>query len=80
MGDDDACHFNVQCWMFFAQVFFSFLVILFCMLMIFVKNEQVEVYLPLMTSTASVWVPTPTIPRRIKRERSGGDNPSEGTS
>ena len=58
------CHYNYQCAMFTAQVFFSFIVMMFCMAMIFWKDGQLEVFLPLLTSTASVWVPSPQVPRK----------------
>jgi hypothetical protein len=59
MGD---CHFNMECAMWIAQVSMSFLLILFCMLMIGLNQGSLEVYLPLITSTAAVWVPTPKTP------------------
>ena len=58
------CHFNMACWMFFAQVVFSLIVILFCMGMIAFDDGKLEVFLPLLTSTASVWVPSPTLPKK----------------
>ena len=39
-------------------------VMAFCMCMIAFNDGKLEVFLPLMTSTASVWVPTPTPPSR----------------
>ena len=56
------CHFNMECAMWVAQVCMSFVLILFCMLMIGLKQGALEVYLPLITSTAAVWVPTPKTP------------------
>ena len=61
---DEKCHFNMACSMFVAQIAVSVLVITFCMCMIAFREGKLEVFLPLMTSTASVWVPTPTPPSR----------------
>lgn len=58
------CHFNVQCWMFFAQVIFSLITVIFCMCMIAFEDGKLEVFLPLLTSTVSVWVPSPSPPKR----------------
>ena len=62
------CHFNMECAMWLAQLVFSLLVIVFCMLMIGVKQGALEVYLPLITSTAAVWVPNPKTPSFKPRE------------
>jgi hypothetical protein len=64
MTDDAQCHFNMQCWMFFAQILVSMTLIVFCMIMVATKEGPLEVYLPLITSTASVWVPSPSPPKR----------------
>ena len=56
------CHFNMECAMWMAQLVFSLVVIVFCMLMIGVRGGALEVYLPLITSTAAVWVPAPNAP------------------
>ena len=56
------CHFNMECAMWLAQLVFSLLVIVFCMLMIGLRGGALEVYLPLITSTAAVWVPNPKTP------------------
>lgn len=61
MGD---CHFNMECAMWIAQLLISFIVIVFCMLMIAVNHGALEVYLPLITSTAAVWIPSPKTPTR----------------
>lgn len=61
---DDACHFNMQCWMFFAQILVCMTLMVFCMIMIAINDGPLEVYLPLITSTASVWVPSPAPPKR----------------
>lgn len=61
----DQCHFNIQCATWFSQIMVSFFVLAFCACMIAFKNGQLEVYLPLMTSTASVWVPTPKAPKKV---------------
>ena len=62
------CHFNMECAMWLAQLVFSLLVIVFCMLMIGLKQGALEVYLPLITSTAAVWVPNPKTPSFKPRE------------
>ena len=64
MVDEDNCHFNMGCWMFFAQVIFSLLTVLFCMAMIAFEDGKLEVFLPLLTATTSVWVPSPTPPKK----------------
>ena len=61
MGD---CHFNMECAMWIAQLLISFIVIVFCMLMIAINKGALEVYLPLITSTAAVWIPSPKTPTR----------------
>ena len=67
MVDTDTCHFNFQCALFCAQVLFSFLMMLFCMLMIGLQGGQLEVYLPLLSSVAAVWLPNPAPPRPSAR-------------
>ena len=62
--DGQQCHFNMACAMFFAQIVVSIMVMAFCMCMIAFNEGKLGVFLPLMTSTASVWVPTPTPPSR----------------
>ena len=64
MVDGQQCHFNMACAMFFAQIVVSIMVMLFCMCMIALNDGKLEVFLPLMTSTASVWVPAPSPPSR----------------
>ena len=64
MADKNECHFNMACAMFFAQIVVSIMVMAFCMCMIALNDGKLEVFLPLMTSTASVWVPTPSPPSR----------------
>ena len=59
-------HFNMECAMWIAQLTFSLLVLIFCMLMIGVRGGALEVYLPLITSTAAVWVPAPKTPTFTK--------------
>ena len=56
------CHSNMECAMWLAQLGFSLLVIVFCMLMIGLRGGALEVYLPLITSTAAAWVPNPKTP------------------
>jgi len=59
--------------MWIAQLLISFIVIVFCMLMISLNHGALEVYLPLITSTAAVWIPSPKTPTRnvptVKTER-----------
>ena len=50
--------------MWIAQLLISFIVIVFCMLMIAINKGALEVYLPLITSTAAVWIPSPKTPTR----------------
>ena len=64
MVDEDKCHFNMSCWMFFAQVVFSLITVLFCMSMIAFENGKLEVFLPLLTATTLVWVPSPSPPKK----------------
>ena len=64
MVDDDSCHFNMACWMFFAQCLFSLITVLFCMSMIAFEDGKLEVFHPLLTATTSVWVPSPSPPKR----------------
>ena len=71
MVDQEACHFNFQCALCCAQVLFSFVMMLFCMLMVGFRNGALEVYLPLLSSVAAVWLPTPSPPRRITNDRVG---------
>ena len=63
----DTCHFNFQCALFCAQVLFSFTMLLFGMCMIAFKNGQLEVYLPLLSTTAAVWLPNPVPPQFKKK-------------
>ena len=64
MVDEDNCHFNMGCWMFFAQVIFSLITVLFCMAMIAFEDGKLEVFLPLLTATTSAWVPSPSPPKK----------------
>lgn len=74
-SDSDQCHFNMACWYFFAQVIFSLITVLFCMCMIAFEDAKLEVFLPLLTSTVSVWIPSPTPPKKTV----GGSPPSSPT-
>jgi hypothetical protein len=47
-----------------AQVVFTMTIMLFFMFMIAFRGGQLEVYLPLLTSSASVWMPSPGIPKK----------------
>ena len=59
----EACHFNRTCATWYAQIMTTFMVLTFCMCMIAFKDGQLEVYLPMITSTAAVWVPQPKAPK-----------------
>ncbi len=62
--DFPKCSYSMECAAFAAQFITSMALILFCMLMIALRNGQLEVYLPLITSTAAIWVPNPKAPTR----------------
>jgi len=62
--DFPRCSYSMECAAFAAQFITSMALILFCMLMIALRNGQLEVYLPLITSTAAIWVPNPKAPTR----------------
>ncbi len=59
----DKCY-SAECAAFAAQFVTSFVLILFCMLMIAFRSGSLEVYLPLISSTAAIWVPNPKVPTR----------------
>lgn len=60
------CHYNAVCAFFAAQVLFSFTAMIFCMAMI-VDNRDTSVFLPILTSVISVWMPAPVIPKKKPR-------------
>ena len=55
------CHYNTQCVMFTAQVLFSVMTMAFCMVMIS-QDCEMQVFLPILISIVSVWMPTPAVP------------------
>ena len=63
----DKCY-SAECAAFAAQFITSFVLILFCMLMIAFRSGSLEVYLPLISSTAAIWVPNPKAPTRSLRD------------
>lgn len=63
----DRCY-SAECAAFAAQFITSFVLILFCMLMIAFRSGSLEVYLPLISSTAAIWVPNPKAPTRSLRD------------
>ena len=73
------CHYNAQCAMFTAQVVFSFTAMVFCMVSIVNGDDrELQVFLPILSGIVSVWMPTPSVPR--KRGGEGRDPPSPGDS
>jgi hypothetical protein len=67
MIKSDRCY-SAECAAFAAQFVTSFVLILFCMLMIAFRSGSLEVYLPLISSTAAIWVPNPKAPTRTLRD------------
>ena len=57
------CHYNAHCAFFAAQVLFSFVTMVFVMAMLF-NGQDTGVYLPILSSVVSVWMPSPSIPKR----------------
>lgn len=60
---DTYCHYNAQCAMFAAQVLFSVMTMAFCMAMIS-QDRETQVFLPILISIVSVWMPAPAVPNR----------------
>jgi hypothetical protein len=60
---DSYCHYNAQCAMFASQVLFSFMTMAFCMAMIS-QDRETQVFLPILISIVSVWMPAPAVPNR----------------
>ena len=70
------CHYNAQCAMFTAQVVFSFTAMVFCMVSIVNGGDrELQVFLPILSGIVSVWMPTPSVPRK----RSTGPGPGDVT-
>ena len=57
------CHYNAHCAFFTAQVLFSFTTMVFVMAMLF-NGQDTGVYLPILSSVVSVWMPSPSIPKK----------------
>lgn len=57
------CHYNAHCAFFAAQVLFSFTTMVFVMVML-LNNKDTGVYLPILSSVVSVWMPSPSVPKR----------------
>lgn len=68
--------------MFFAQVLFSFVTMAFCMSMIFISSnsETTAVFLPILSSVVSVWMPSPKVPpRAFNKDKPPSPTPSLNT-
>ena len=75
------CHYNAQCAMFAAQVVFSFMSMVFCMVSIVNGgNRELQVFLPILSGIVSVWMPTPSVPRRRGEGGRGDTTPPAGES
>ena len=57
-------YFTMTCAQWVAQVVFTLAMMFFCMFMIAFREGPLEVYLPLLTSSASIWMPSPGIPKK----------------
>jgi hypothetical protein len=60
------CDFSMTCVHWLAQVVFSLSLMLFFMFMIGFRDGKLEIFLPLLASIASVWMPSPGIPKITK--------------
>ena len=60
----ECANFKMTCAHWIAQVVFTMTIMLFFMFMIAFREGRLEVYLPLLTSSASVWMPSPGIPKK----------------
>jgi hypothetical protein len=67
----ECVEFKMTCAHWLAQVIFTLTMMLFFMFMIAFKDGRLEVYLPLLTSTAAYWMPSPGIPKK----KGGGSSP-----
>lgn len=63
MAISETCHFNMACASYFGQLLVSLIILVFCMSMVAYKDGKLEVYLPMITSTAAVWIPAPAVPK-----------------
>ena len=64
MGDSPCPNFTMTCAHWAAQVVFTLAMMFFFMFMIAFREGPLEVYLPLLTSAASLWMPSPGVPKR----------------
>lgn len=64
MADKPCPNFTMTCAHWVAQVVFTLTMMFFFMFMIAFRDGPLEVYLPLLTSAASLWMPSPGIPKR----------------
>ncbi len=61
---EHACHFNRECWQFFAQLMFSLFLMAFAVGMVVKSpNDKLEIYLPIITGVAATWAPNPQMPK-----------------
>jgi hypothetical protein len=64
MANTPCPNFTMTCAHWAAQVVFTLAMMFFFMFMIAFRDGPLEVYLPLLTSAASLWMPSPGIPKR----------------
>ena len=64
MGEKQCPYFTMTCAQWVAQVVFTLAMMFFFMFMIAFREGPLEVYLPLLTSSASLWMPSPGIPKK----------------
>ena len=64
MAEKSCPYFTMTCAQWVAQVVFTLAMMFFFMFMIAFREGPLEVYLPLLTSSASIWMPSPGIPKR----------------
>jgi hypothetical protein len=55
--------------LFYSQLSISVLGIVFCGTMMIVKNENVNIYLPIFTSLIFAWIPSPVNNHQISTEK-----------
>ena len=74
MDNMECANFKMTCAHWIAQVVFTMTIMLFFMFMIAFREGRLEVYLPLLTSSASVWMPSPGIPKKKPLVSNPGSN------
>ena len=77
MVEGQCPYFTMTCAQWVAQVVFTLTMTFFFMFMIAFRGGPLEVYLPLLTSLASVWMPSPGVP---KKKLLGPDSPTRQSS